>query len=303
MTPIPPNTSGFFGDEMNVINEFFQNIIGNIKTVNVGDIFDILITAYIIYKVLMATKRTAAGGIIKGIAIIFVVIWLTNILNLNVINYILTSLLSSGLIIVIVLFQPELRGFLGRFGSKNFKLFSWLNKTESRNTEIQLVADACYSMASHRVGALIVFERDTGLNEFANSGTFLNAEITRELLENIFYPKAPLHDGAVIIRKHHILAARCTLPPSGNQGISPELGMRHRAGIGITEQSDAVTVIVSEETGSVSLAVDGLVKRNLTRDIFIKMLEEYIEEEDDKKGLNKMFVRVSSVFGSGGNAK
>jgi diadenylate cyclase len=239
------------------------------------------------YRILSIVRRTSAGGLVKGIVLVLAVMWLSDLFSLNVINYLLTQAMKMGIIVLIVLFQPELRRVLEQFGSRNLKFLSLSGSRLRRGMGepvIELIAAACFDMSRTKTGALIVFERTTGLADFASTGTAVDSEVSAELLKNIFYPNTPLHDGAVLIRDGRIVAAACMLPMSSNPSLSRELGMRHKAGIGVSERSDAVAVIVSEETGSVSVAVDGMLKRHLARDTFTKLLRNELLDGAEERG-------------------
>ncbi|MDR2501751.1 MAG: diadenylate cyclase CdaA, partial [Oscillospiraceae bacterium] len=251
---------------MGAVESIWLVLKTNLQAVGVGDVADIIIIAYLIYKILTVVRRTSASGIVKGIVLLLAVLWLSSVLHLNVINYLLAQTMKMGVIVLIILFQPELRKLLEQFGSRNLSFLTGQRaKSGGIEQAIETVADACYDMARAKTGALIVFERMTGLNDYAVSGTPLGAELSPELLKNIFYPNTPLHDGAVLLRAGRVIAAGCMLPMSTNTSLSKDLGMRHRAGIGVTERSDAISVVVSEETGAVSVAVDGMLKRHLSR--------------------------------------
>jgi diadenylate cyclase len=269
---------------MKAIEAIWSIVWDNIKTVGVGDVLDILIIAYLIYKILSVVRKTSTGGIVKGIILLLAVLWLSSILKLNVVTYLLSQAMKMGIVLLVILFQPELRRFLEQFGSRNLKILSGPRRLGSGEAVIENVTTACFDMSKTKTGALIVFERNTGLNDYAVSGTGLGAEVSVELLKNIFFPNTPLHDGAAIIRGGSILAAGCMLPMSTNASISKELGMRHRSAIGVSERSDAVAVIVSEETGSVSVAVDGMLKRHLARDTFNQLLRNELLGEERKRG-------------------
>ena len=223
-------------------------------------------------------------------------LWLSDIFKLTMINSLLKRAVELGLIALLILFQPELRRVLERMGSS----FSSGHAVASSATE-QAIAQtvlACTEMSASRTGALIIFERKVKLNDIMSTGTIINSDTTAELLKNLFYNKAPLHDGAVIIRDGRIAAAGCVLPLTKSTNLSKDLGMRHRAGIGLSEQSDAVVVIVSEETGSVSVAIEGMLKRHLTASVFEKLLRsELISDEDEssKRGFANYFKKFFKV--------
>ena len=259
----------------------WQRIPNLLSTIRIADVLDILIVAYLIYKTIMLIRRTNSFHLARGVLIILVALGLSGLLELHMINRLLRRTVELGLIALVILFQPELRRLLERMGSNLPGLFSSrrLDTLEAEGDITQTVM-ACEDMSSTHTGALIVFERNNMLEEQILSGTVLNAEISAELLKNIFFVKAPLHDGAVIIRSGRIAAAGCVLPLTGNNNLSPDLGTRHRAGIGMSEQSDAVIVIVSEETGGISIAVDGMLKRRLDPETFESILRSELLSEE-----------------------
>jgi len=238
------------------------------------EIIDILIVSYIIYKGLLLLRGTRAIQLLQGI-IVVVFVWALSVwLNLNTLQWLMNQMFNIGVIALIIIFQPELRRALEQLGRN--RLFSRSNAEEDIlvSERIGELLKAVNYLSKRKIGALIVFERETGLNEYIESGISLGAELSSELLINIFIPNTPLHDGAVIVRQNQIVAAACYLPLSENPFISKELGTRHRAGIGVSEMSDAISVIVSEETGQVSLAINGLVVRDIKEESFISKLYE-----------------------------
>ena len=250
---------------MDAIRDIMATIVRYLSMVSISDVMDVVIVAFIIYKLTMFIRKTNTSNVANGIVILLVVTWLSGQLHLNVINFILRNTIELGFLALVILFQPELRRLLEKMG--NSKVSHWLRNdgevdgTESAITQVVL---ACADMSASKTGALIVFERDNHLFDPLTTGTVINADVTAELLKNLFFNKAPLHDGAVIIRDGRIIAAGCMLPMSGNTNLSKDLGMRHRADIGVSETSDAVAVICSEETGAISVAVDGMLKRHLS---------------------------------------
>lgn len=267
---------------MESVKEVLRVLLNFIQTVSFWDILDILIVAFLIYRIITVVRKTSSGGVIKGIILILAFMWLSSILNLKVINYLLGQTMKLGLLVLIILFQPELRRFLEQMGSSSNFNFIFGRKTTSGNLEagIANTVAACMEMSKNRIGALIVFEREITLIDYTKTGTRLDSILSVELLKSIFYPKSPLHDGAVIVRNGRIFAASCMLPMTSNTNISRDLGMRHRSGIGISEITDAVVVIVSEETGSISVAVDGMLKRHLAHDTFEKLLRNELILDD-----------------------
>ena len=273
---------------MDSIISVLENIWRYLTLIRITDVLDISIMSFAIYKLLSLVRSTRAENILKGIVIFILALWLSSLLNLRGINYILSYVVEWGVLALFVVFQPELRRGLEQLGSKNIRLLRFLTP-EQRSTELEKAIDqtviACSEMAQTKTGVLIVFERDIRLDDMVRSGTTLDAAVSSELLKNIFFVKAPMHDGAVIIRRGRILGAGCMLPLSKNVNLSRDLGMRHRAGIGMSENSDAVVVIVSEETGSISVAIGGMLKRHLMPETLGKLLRNELmppEEEPDK---------------------
>ncbi|GGA48388.1 cyclic di-AMP synthase CdaA [Kroppenstedtia guangzhouensis] len=243
----------------------------------VNVIVDILIVSYIIYKLLMLVRGTRAVQLLKGISVVLAVWMLSSLFQLSTLQWLMENLFSWGIIVVIIIFQPELRRALEQLGRGRF--FS-RSAGEDEQMITRIVGDmvkAVSYLAKRRIGALIVVERRTGLSDYVESGIRLDADLNSEILSNIFTPKAPLHDGAVIIRRDRIAAAGCYLPLSENPFISNELGTRHRAGMGISELTDAVTIIVSEETGQISLAIQGQLERGLSEEEMISRLYEELK--------------------------
>ena len=262
-------------------NISWQRIPSLLSTIRVSDALDILLVAYLIYKLIMLVRRTNSFRLARGVLLILVALGLSGVLELHMINRLLRRTVELGLIALVILFQPELRRLLERMGS-NIPGFFSPRKLETMEAEgdITQTIIACEDMSASHTGALIVFERNNMLEDQILSGTIMNAEVSAALLKNIFFVKAPLHDGAVIIRDGKIAAAGCVLPLTANTNLSPDLGTRHRAGIGMSEQSDAVVVIVSEETGSISVAVDGMLKRRLNRETFEAILRSELLTDD-----------------------
>jgi diadenylate cyclase len=244
-----------------------------ILTIKLADIVDIAIISFVIYKLLGLIRATRAGQLAKGLLLFFIVLWASSFLELNVVNFILNRAVELGLLSLVIIFQPELRRALEQVGSSRLRNFL-KHPNEPKETEhaITHTVTALTQLSKERKGALIVFERKSILDDIIKTGVFLDAAVSAELLENIFYPKTPMHDGAVIIRNGRVVGAGCMLPMSGNNNLSRELGMRHRAGIGMSEHSDAVVAIVSEETGSISVAMDGMLKRHLAPETVEKLL-------------------------------
>lgn len=263
----------------------FADSLKSIRSIGVSDVLDILIVAVVVYAVIGFIRRTNSIKVANGILLLVLALWLSSVLRLSVTNFLLRQVFEIGILAVIILFQPEIRRALEKVGSSQlFAIFGKEWGVQGMEHVIMQTVYACEDMARSHTGALIVFERDNRLNEVRSSGTFIDAQVSTELLKNVFYDKSPLHDGAAIIKDGRLTAAGCMLPLSMNANLSRELGMRHRAGIGITEHTDAVAVIVSEESGSINVAVDGLLKRHLTIDMFEAILRRELlpTEEADR---------------------
>ena len=234
-------------------------------TIQLTDVLDIAIMAFVLYKLLKLVQSTKSASLLKGLCVFMIALFLSYVLQLHSIYYLMSRMVDMGILALIILFQPEIRRILEQMGSR--RIIAFFTHTETGNTLEQTIGQtvlACTEMSHSRTGALIVFERDTKLGEIAKSGTLVNADPTRELIGNVFFNKAPLHDGAMIIRDGRVYAAGCILPLSDNLQISRDLGTRHRAAVGMSENSDAIVVVVSEETGTISTAVAGELKRNFS---------------------------------------
>ncbi len=260
----------------------FDFITKFLQLIKITDIIDIIIVAMLIYQLLKMIKETRALQLIKGIALLFVLLQVSAWMNLTAINYILKNIMQVGLFSVVVIFQPELRSLLERMGrSKVGKLMDFSSQQQLGTNEIDRVIDelvsATVNLSSTKTGALIVLERETKLGDIVKSGTVLNAEVTASLLENIFFPNTPLHDGAVIVRHDRVYTAGCLLPLTLNTNLSRELGTRHRAALGMSEASDAMVIVVSEETGKISIALNGNLTRNLTGETLKNAIERVLK--------------------------
>ncbi|MDR1897534.1 MAG: diadenylate cyclase CdaA [Prevotellaceae bacterium] len=244
------------------------------------DIIDILMVAFILYQVYQLIKGTAALNIFIAIILFYVIYLIVRALKMELISMILGQFIGVGMIALIILFQQEIRRFLLHIGttyiskSRNSVISRFFSKADHSFTVASIVAEACNNMAGKKTGALIVLGQTSSLQIYAETGDIINADINVRLLENIFFKNAPLHDGAVIILNNKIYAARCMLPSSENPNIPAYLGMRHRAAIGITEATDAIAVVVSEESGTISYAEDGKIERNISPEQLITLLEK-----------------------------
>ena len=284
---------------MGPLADIISNAINYMKTAQVSDIIDIILVAVLIYVAIGLIRRTNTTRLARGIVFIILALWLSDLLKFRMINSLLKTTVELGFIALVIIFQPELRRLLERMGSGRFVYFFGGSPAPlTLDTVVTQTVLACASMSDSRTGALIVFERAISLNEQMSTGTIVNADVTSELLRNIFFVKAPLHDGAAIIREDRLAAAGCMLPLSQNASLSSDLGMRHRAGIGMSEHSDAVVVIVSEETGSISVAMDGMLKRHLTPEMLEKILRTELlpdTEGEQKRGLAGFVASLKSI--------
>ena len=273
---------------MDKVLTLMEDIGRYLSLLKITDLVDVAIIVFLVYKLLSLVKSTRAENILKGVGIFLLALWLSTALELRAVSYILSHVVEMGILALIVLFQPEIRQILERLGSKNIRLMR-VFRPEKEITEMEKAIDqtvvACSELSRTKTGVLMVFERNINLDDIVRTGTELDCTVVSELLKNIFFVKAPMHDGAVIVRHGRIIGGGCMLPLSRNVNLSRDLGMRHRAGIGMSENSDAVVVIVSEETGSISVAIGGMLKRHLMPETLSQLLRNELmppEEEPDK---------------------
>ena len=264
------------------MQNFITMVMNSLKSMSFTAIIDILVVAFIFYKGYMLIKETRAEQLLKGIAFIIILIPISAILNLSMLYFILSKTLTIGIISVVIIFQPEIRRALEHLGRSAFEDKHGFVDKEQRNIYVNEIVNAVSNLADSKIGALIAIEQGTGLGEIIYSGTIIEAKITSNLLENIFVVNTPLHDGATIIGKDKILAAGCVLPLTNNKEINKKLGTRHRAGIGLSEISDALVIIVSEETGIISLAINGRLTRNYDKDRLRSILLKIMDHREEK---------------------
>lgn len=231
----------------------------------IADILDIFIVAYLLYRLLMLTRETRASAVLKGLAMLVLATFISDLLGLTALNWVLRTVMNNGAVVIVILFQPELRKALEQIGKGTLRSVSPAANLEESENVVQEIVNCLLTLSRRRVGALIVIEQRIGLKDVTETGTPLNSQISAALLENIFEPNTPLHDGAVVIRGTRIMAAACILSLSEGKGISRELGTRHRAALGVTETTDAISLIVSEETGIISMARNGRLTRHMDR--------------------------------------
>ena len=262
-----------------------MDIIQSVLKMQWSDYLDIIVVAFLIYKLLPLLRTPHIMRLARTVIAVVLISWITNAAKLYTINWILNQFLAIGLLAFVVLFQPELRRMLDHLGNvKLSKLFGLPRPVQEIDTVITQTVRACEAMSREKVGALIVFTREQQIEEYAKTGTSIDAQVSDQLIRNIFFKNSPLHDGAMIIRDGRVAAAGCVLPLSTNEKLPPELGTRHRAGVGMSEVSDAVVVIVSEENGAISVATGGMLKRKLEVDTLDKLLRQElhaVEEEED----------------------
>jgi len=258
----------------------------------ISAIIDIAIVSYLVYKLMIFVKEIRAWSLLKGVLVIVLVAIVSSLLGLQIMTFLFSNILTFVALSIVVLFQPEIRKVLERLGTSEITHFfsnTGSDETIKITAVVEEIVKACKNMSEQYIGALIVIEKSTKIGEFINTGVQMNADVTKELLENIFVPKTPLHDGAVIIRKDKIIAAACLLPLTDNPNLSTELGMRHRGGLGITEVSDCIAVIVSEESGKISYASNGGLVRNLNSDSLRKaLLMNLVKEKKEKTKIGKI---------------
>ena len=271
-------------------SSFFDRVSDMIFSMRINDIIDILIVAYIFYKIFMFIKDTRAEQVLKGIVLLFVATQISEILKLHTLYWILVKSLDLGFIAALVIFQPELRAGLEHIGRAKFNFFyknSANISEEMFNKIIEEIVEALYSLSRQKIGALIILERKTKIGDIINTGTSIDGEISRQLLINIFIPNTPLHDGAVVIRGSQIKAAACFLPLTQSKDLSKELGTRHRAAVGVSEVSDCISLVVSEETGDVSIAKAVKLYRGVSKERMINILSNNIKVTTQEKSFFK----------------
>ena len=288
-------------EEMEGILYLLQEFKGKVVLFGISDVVDIAIMAFLIYKVIMLMRRTNSGAVAKGVLLLLFALGVSTFFHLNTVSYLLQQLMVWGVVALVVIFQPEIRRFLEQMGRTSLgKVFTPEEARNELDSAITQTVDAYTSLSKSKTGALMVFERKNMLDDAIKTGTALDCTVNAELLKNIFWNKAPLHDGAVIVRAGRIVGAGCMLPMSGNVNLSRELGMRHRAGIGASEHTDAVVAIVSEETGSISVAVGGMLKRLLAPETLERLLRnELLPERENDEAASKFKLGNLLRFGKG----
>ena len=275
-----------------------QNLFQRLGSMQWSDYLDILLVAYIIYSLIPLIRNSNTMRIARAVMVVLGIAWLTGEMNLYTVNYILNQILAVGVLAVVVLFQPELRRMLDRLGNVRIKSLLGLNSKTNSDLDpiISQTVAACEVMSRERVGALIVFAREARLEEYFKTGTLIDGQVSEQLIRNVFFVKAPLHDGAMIIRDGRIAAAGCVLPLSDSSRLSADLGTRHRAGVGMSEVSDAVVVIVSEETGTISVAVGGMLKRHLAPQTLGRLLHNELRSGEAQEEKMTLLTRLQDLL-------
>ena len=259
----------------------FLNVLWNVfNRPTIADILDILIVAFLLYQLLMLTRETRASAVLKGLVMLLLASWVSDLLGLTALNWLLMNVVNNGALVLVILFQPELRKALEQIGRGVIHTSSQTSEMEKSEHIVSELTNCLLTLSRRRVGALIVLEQRIGLKDVIETGTTLNSQISAALLENIFEPNTPLHDGAVVIRGSRIMAAACILTLTENKGVSRELGTRHRAALGVTETTDAITLIVSEETGIISMARGGKLTRHLDRSALEELLSSLYHQKE-----------------------
>lgn len=291
------------------LRDIFDSIFSVIKTAEWVDILDILLLSYIVYAVVKMVRETRAGQLMKGLLVCVIAFVIAAWLEMKAITYLLSEVFDIGLLALVIMFQPELRRALEKAGHNRWGLNLGLNRSSNESAAmwrnaIEAVCDSCVELSATYTGALLVIERQTRLGEQIDNGTVMNAVPSKELFGNIFYPKTPLHDGAVIMRDGMIMAAACFLPkPQKEELVNKKLGSRHRAAIGMSENSDAIVIVVSEETGSISVAENGQLTSGYTRERLRELLQNRLIEPDTSSVLVKATKHFSSIKNRKGRDK
>lgn len=283
---------------MEKLRESFNHFVTYFTMIGIRDIIDILCLAIVLYIVYRFVKERRAGKLVLGIAFLAAFLLICDLLELKAMDFILTNIFKVGIVLIAIVFQPELRAALEKMGDKSIKGVKSIGERKNNTQTLAMideVSNAIFDLAKSKTGAIIVFERNTKLGDLILTGTVINAQVSSFLIKNIFFNKAPLHDGAVIVRDNRLYSAGCLLPLSVNPDIIKDLGTRHRAAIGVSENSDCVAVVVSEETGIVSIAHEGHIYRNFTRATMKKRLEEFlINNANEPKKKNGSKIKVKS---------
>ena len=281
------------------VSERISDVVGTIKMISLADIVDIACVSVLLYYLFKFIRERRAGKLAIGIVLLFIIQFVSQLADMYVMQYIMQNIFQVGIITLVILFQPEIRSMLEKVGAQPLKGLKGISGESKDTTAVQTMIDEVVSavgdFSEDKTGALIVFERTTKLGDMVPSGTVIDAAPTAFLIKNIFFNKAPLHDGALIVRNARLHAGGCVLPVSNNPDIIKDLGTRHRAGIGVSENSDAVVVIVSEETGTISTAVEGKLQRGYTKETLADFLRSQLMTDTERSARKFGFI--------GGHAK
>lgn len=271
--------------------EYLNIILNTIKNMTVFNILDIAVVSLIFYKIYTLIKETRAEQLLKGILLIFLLIPISDTLHLTTLNWILNETITIGVLTIVIIFQPEIRRALEHIGRSTFTEKLTLRDEAVRDNVVTELVTAVDNLAKEKVGALIILEQKTGLGEVINTGTKIDALVSAALLENIFVVNTPLHDGATVIRDNRVVASGCFLPLTENKSINKQLGTRHRAAIGLSETADALVIVVSEETGTISIAINGKLIRNFDKEKLKNVLMRVLGNRESKKSTIKERVK------------
>ena len=278
---------------MELLSTAFDMAANYAMMIRFADVIDIAIIAFVVYNILIRLRSTTSVRILQGVLVLLIVVWLADLFDLRCITSVLSYAVEWGVLGLIIIFQPEIRRALEKIGSSTGlkQIFMKEEALPAIEQAIRETVSSCVEMSQSKTGVLLVFERELRLDDILRSGTVINADVSSELLKNIFFINAPMHDGAAIVRDGRLLGAGCMLPLSKNVNLSRDLGMRHRAGIGISENSDAVVVLVSEETGAISVAVGGNLRRHLSAETLEKLLRNELLPHDEETTVQKRGLR------------
>lgn len=285
------------GAVFNAVFTLWNQIVYAVSNIRIFDVIDIIVIAYLIFKAIQFLRETRAGQLAKGIFVLVLVYLIAKWFDLAVLRWVLAVIFNSAIVALAVIFQPELRRMLEKIGQINLGTNQVLDSEEERTkAAVDSICKAAGNMKESKTGALIVFERKTQLGDIINTGTVIDAKPSVSMVCNVFYPKSPLHDGAVVVRDGRLYAAGCILPLTQNNNLSSRLGTRHRAAIGMTENSDAVVLIVSEETGNISIAYNGKMTRNYTAATAYAELHDKLIVTDEKEKETRIVSIMRRVF-------
>ncbi len=285
---------------MEYIFKVMDIVMQYLQSIRVTDLVDMAIIAFVVYQLIMFARRSNLWGVVKGLLVFAAAIALAEKFQLNAISFLLNRLVNVGIVALVVVFQPEIRHWLERIGggiTTSSLLVLRTPESSQLKEAIDQTVEAYASLSRDKTGALMVFERHNSLQDVAKSGTLLDCDVNSELIKNLFWNKAPLHDGAVIVRDGRIIGAGCMLPMSKNTNLSKDIGMRHRAAVGMSESTDAVVAIVSEETGGISVAVGGMLKRHLSPETLQRLLMKELMPEHEAQTSRSILLRLWRALG------